>query len=502
MEEIMIGREMNSKEMIPEEENQEGAKIFGKLAGASLLYALVYTGCLFENVMGLASVLWVASSVWYVRFVFRMFGEKERRDNGIVLGMIVLLGISTVLTGNEWIGWMNDLIIFVLLVGILLHNFAQDTEWNFGKYLAEIVAAVCGAVCFIGKPFADGGAFYRSKKTRESHAGWYVLIGICAAVPCLMVLVLLLMSADMVFADLLVRFAGVFRFPVKLLRILLMLVFGFLSSYCGVRYVQKHAADIKPSAGKTAEPLIAIAFTAPIAVLYLLFSAIQIVYLFIGNMQLPAGVTYAEYARRGFFQLLFVCVLNLAAVLSIQSYFKENRVLKALLLAISGCTLIMTASSACRMILYIRAYQLTFLRVSVLVALAVIALLMAGVIAKIVKPQFPLFRYGFVLVGAVYLVFSFSHVDYFIAAYNLTHTSWEASGEETVDYSYLYTLSTDAAPAIEKYAGKSGAADYRKQGWYQLYCEANEEALNATGLRTYNVSHAVAKQLLMEDNRE
>lgn len=35
MEEIMIGREMNPKEMIPEEENQEGAKIFGKLAGAS-----------------------------------------------------------------------------------------------------------------------------------------------------------------------------------------------------------------------------------------------------------------------------------------------------------------------------------------------------------------------------------------------------------------------------------------------------------------------------------
>ena len=75
MEEIMIGREMNPKEMIPEEENQEGAKIFGKLAGASLLYALVYTGCLFENVMGLASVLWVASSVWYVRFVWHCAGD-------------------------------------------------------------------------------------------------------------------------------------------------------------------------------------------------------------------------------------------------------------------------------------------------------------------------------------------------------------------------------------------------------------------------------------------
>lgn len=502
MEEIMIGREMNPKEMIPEEENQEGAKIFGKLAGASLLYALVYTGCLFENVMGLASVLWVASSVWYVRFVFRMFGEKERRDNGIVLGMIVLLGISTVLTGNEWIGWMNDLIIFVLLVGFFCTTSRRIPGGISENIWRRLWRRCAGAVCFIGKPFADGGAFYRSKKTRESHAGWYVLIGICAAVPCLMVLVLLLMSADMVFADLLVRFAGVFRFPVKLLRILLMLVFGFLSSYCGVRYVQKHAADIKPSAGKTAEPLIAIAFTgADCRAVSSVFGNPDRVS-FYRKHAAPGGGYLRGVRQTRVFQLLFVCVLNLAAVLSIQSYFKENRVLKALLLAISGCTLIMTASSACRMLLYIRAYQLTFLRVSVLVALAVIALLMAGVIAKIVKPQFPLFRYGFVLAGAVYLVFAFSHVDYFIAAYNLTHTSWEASGEETVDYSYLYTLSTDAAPAIEKYAGKSGAADYRKQGWYQLYCEANEEALNETGLRTYNVSHAVAKQLLMEDNRE
>ncbi len=163
---------------------------------------------------------------------------------------------------------------------------------NFAQYRVEfrkISGGDCGggvrAVCFIREAVCGWRSILPQQKTRESHAGWYVLIGICAAVPCLMVLVLLLMSADMVFADLLVAVCGSVRFPVKLLRILLMLVFGFLSSYCGVRYVQKHAADIKPSAGKTAEPLIAIAFTAPIAVLYLLFSAIQIVYLFIGNMQ-------------------------------------------------------------------------------------------------------------------------------------------------------------------------------------------------------------------------
>ena len=43
-----------------------------------------------------------------------------------------------------------------------------------------------------------------------------------------------------------------------------------------------------------------------VAVLYVIFCGIQIIYLFGGGGELPAGVTYAEYARQGFFQLLVV----------------------------------------------------------------------------------------------------------------------------------------------------------------------------------------------------
>ena len=46
MEEIMIGREMNPKEMIPEEENQEGAKIFGKRAPACSMRLYTRDACL------------------------------------------------------------------------------------------------------------------------------------------------------------------------------------------------------------------------------------------------------------------------------------------------------------------------------------------------------------------------------------------------------------------------------------------------------------------------
>ena len=48
---------------------------------------------------------------------------------------------------------------------------------------------------------------------------------------------------------------------------------------------------------------------------YVLFCIIQIFSLFLGKMQHPAGYTYARYAREGFFQLLFVCMINVCLVL-------------------------------------------------------------------------------------------------------------------------------------------------------------------------------------------
>lgn len=43
MEEIMLNREVNPKEIIPEEENQEGAKIFGKAGGRQPCSMRLYT---------------------------------------------------------------------------------------------------------------------------------------------------------------------------------------------------------------------------------------------------------------------------------------------------------------------------------------------------------------------------------------------------------------------------------------------------------------------------
>ena len=87
---------------------------------------------------------------------------------------------------------------------------------------------------------------------------------------------------------------------------------------------------------------------------YVLFCIIQIFSLFLGKMQHPAGYTYARYAREGFFQLLFVCMINVCLVLFFMGCFRENGLKKILLTVISGCTYVMIASSAFRMCLYIQ----------------------------------------------------------------------------------------------------------------------------------------------------
>ena len=142
-------------------------------------------------------------------------------------------------------------------------------------------------------------------------------------------------------------------------------------------------------------------------------------------------------------------------------YFRENKVLKGILTFISLCTYIMIASSVYRMVLYIQAYDLTFLRVFVLWALLVIFLLVTGALILIYKKSFPYTRYCLVIITTLYIIFSFSHPDYWIARYNL-------NSEAETDYYYLENLSLDASPIIFDYVNKSKFNIY-SDTWFEYY---------------------------------
>ena len=191
---------------------------------------------------------------------------------------------------------------------------------------------------------------------------------------------------------------------------------------------------------RNANPVISITISAVLLVFYGLYSGIQIIYLFLGFGTLPKGYTYADYAHEGFFQLVFVCLINLILVLICRKFSKDNKVLKLMLTFICSCTYIMLFSSAYRMILYIGAYGLTFLRVYVLWALAVILLAITGAVILIYQEKMPFVKYSMVVIAATWILFSMSRPDTYIAEYNLSHHT----GEQYV----VLNLSEDAIPVI------------------------------------------------------
>lgn len=475
---------------------QQRGEHFGLLVFPTLLYAVIYTFLLYDNWASVTMPLFVAATAVYVFYIMKNSGVEIRKRTGWYVLAMALLGISDMLTGNGTIQFFNNLGIFLMLICMLLYNYFDVRGWGFWQYAGSILGAVCGALGQVAEPFSDGAAYFHGAREKKKSRGIYILLGLVIALPILAVVTGLLYSADAVFAQVLRETLNLN--PATICLVMLFFLFAFFSAYCGMRYLGKKELDISCKERTRWEPLIAITVTLLVSVVYLMFSGIQIFGLFLGKMALPQGYTYAAYAREGFFQLLAVCLINLVMVLFIQGFFREHGLLKILLTVICGCTYIMAASSAMRMIMYVQVYHLTFLRVLVLWALAVIAILLAGILLQIWKKGFPLFTYGMAAVCVCYLALSFSHVDYFIARYNLAHMDGENS-----DYGYLMGLSTDAAPAIYDALVKTdaGTNEQMLQEELDAYLVTLEESTDDS-IRQFNVSRYYARHLFgqeMED---
>lgn len=410
-----------------------------------LLYGIFFTICLYKGFHGITMPVLSLVTIGFLLGGFKRLSIKVGKSAWFYLAAWFILSVSNCLTGSGVLIIFNTCGMFLLLLSFLLTHFCTTESWSFGKFCGEMFILPFAAIAYIGYPFKSAGKFFKRDESKKSGNTKYIWLGIFISIPLLLVIVGLLVSADAVFRDLFVRLFRDISLPERPVWMFILLAAGILGSYGILAYLSDGTITNAVSEKRRWEPVVGITFLSIITVVYLIFSVIQISYLFLGNSDLPEGYTYAAYAREGFFQLLFVCLINLVIILVCISRFRENKILKGVLTVFSCCTFIMIASSAMRMILYIENYQLTFLRILVLWAFSVITVLLAGCIVTIYKNSFPLLQYITVTVTIFYIIFSLAKPDYLIAKYNLTHDS------ENADLKYLIVLlSTDAIPAMEE----------------------------------------------------
>ncbi|NGM83429.1 DUF4173 domain-containing protein [Paenibacillus sp. 7124] len=389
------------------------------------------------------------------------------------LAFIFLLSMTFGLFGNEFFYHLNMAVIpvliflhlayvlgdgrpaydqFSLVFGALDHLIPQNLrQW---PRVVDIIRRASG----------------QSEDEGSRHVLGKVLIGLCISFPLLLVVLLLLSSADGVFHSVLseipvwlsnVSFVEGFTRTLWAL-VLGMFFFGLLRGFLfpfqdeGVPGVmaQPEQPDKTEWPDMRVDSIIAATVLTAVNTVYVLFVCVQFSYLF-GAWQgvLPSGETYAEYARRGFFELIMVAGINFIILLGLlllgtKGTERLNKAIRGLLYLLTGCSGVMLYSAYSRLALYEEAYGYTTIRFLVHGFMIFLGLLLTVTALRIGLPRFPLAKCYILLTAAAYLVMNFIGMDAMIAGKNIAR--YEATGK--IDAAYLLTLSDDAVPRLIEFS--------------------------------------------------
>lgn len=397
--------------------------------------------------------------IWAVAGVALLVVLRARRDTPWTgearwFVLAALVGAASLVLRDA-----EALALFALLAAIVLLTLAAGratAAWvGHSPPSAAVVAGLRVALLVAAGPLGWGRGRPADATTvpRWTGTARTLLRGALLALPALLVLGALLMSADAVF-DRVVRDAFRLDLDRVVEHVLLTAVIGwFTAGYLRAFLVPDDDVldRVRLPRLTLAVPEVTVALTL-VNLLLLAFMAVQVRYLFGGAdvVQLTAGLSYAAYARRGFFELVgsvaFVVPLLLAADwAAAPEPAGARRVLRGamlvLVLLLGGVLL----SAAYRMRLYQAAYGLTEQRVYVTTALVWLALVLGWLALTVVRARRERFLIGPVIAGVLCLAGLVAFDPHaMIARVNLDR----AIAGAAYDGDYLRTLSADAVPTL------------------------------------------------------
>lgn len=185
------------------------------------------------------------------------------------------------------------------------------------------------------------------------------------------------------------------------------------------------------------------------------FVALQGAYLFGGVDTLQAaGLTYADYARRGFFELVGAACVGASLVVIVEAAIqRRTRFYVAALVGLIVLTGAVLASAALRLDLYQAAYGWTELRLYVRAAIVTMAFGLAIMLGLVLAQQSRWLSHALAALGLVSLIgLNLLAPAAFVASRNLERVIDPAlvppDGHSGLDAAYLALLPDDAIPVL------------------------------------------------------
>lgn len=224
-----------------------------------------------------------------------------------------------------------------------------------------------------------------------------------------------------------------------------------------------------------------------------------ITYLFGGEGNIVSqGFTYAEYARKGFFELIAVAIISFLLLLATEKYTAKKDTKHFLIFQILGTALILEVilimvSAFMRLLLYEQAYGFTTLRLYSHAFIIFLGIIFILLLYKIfIDNRENVFVFQVFLSIIVFLAtMNVLNPDLFIARRNIER--FATTGK--LDIYYLTSLSDDAIPETVKILDTSHE-DLRKTFARELYQHMQHNSSFLSQWQSWNISRTNANNIL------
>jgi hypothetical protein len=365
---------------------------------------------------------------------------------GWTAATVALLGVGTVRAA----GWLFLLCLFAAaLTGALAVGGGRSLR------AMTVAAAIAPIAALRALPWAARGLAAIRRRGPDRTGGARVAATVAVSVALLVVFGALFASADAAFAKVLTRALP----DISGITVFRWCFVGAVATAVlfGAAFLRAAPPDLSALETPRTTRVRRLEWAVPLGALVLLFAAfvaVQVTVLFAGAQHIirTDGLTFAAYARSGFWQLLVVTGLTLGVLAGAARWAprgsRTDRVLiRVLLGALSVLTLVIVASALHRMNLYADTYGLTRLRVVVALCelwlgTAFVMVLIAGI--RLTAPWLPR---AIVAAGVLGLLgLAAANPDALIAQRNIARLD----GTQDLDAVYLRNLSADAVPVLDR----------------------------------------------------